>query len=390
MSETFAGRRVLMLLDNACTPDWRVLREAESLGQAGASVRILCWDREASAPETESRGAVFIERVRTPAQRQRGIRQLDTLVKFYREATRRTRHAKFDVVHAHDLLMLPLGAFLARRLHAGLIYDAHEIYHIMESARYPQPLLAGMARMERWLIRHSVDAFVTVSQQRVDDYWGGVLDDRPAYVVGNWYDPVAVSPDTRRRAREELGLSPDMPVLLYAGGFAAERRLDLLMQVASLRPQWTLLVAGRGDHAVARELAGAARAAPNLRVLGWQDQPGALYAAADAFYYVLEPSHPYTRFAASNTLYLAIARELPLITAALGEPGRIMRDIAPELVLDPPSVDTLARALDFLSGPDRGRRIAESMRGLQRYYGWNRTTHNLHAAYGAALSRAES
>ncbi len=386
MSAALAGRRVLMLLDNACAPDWRVLREAAALRDAGAAVRILCWDREARAPETETRDGLLIERIRTPAERQRGIRQLGTLARFYREASRRSRESRADVVHAHDLLMLPLGAFLARRLRAPLIYDAHEIYHVMEAERYPRPLLAALAGTERWLVRHSVDALVTVSQQRVAAYWDAVRGRTPVFVVGNWYDPVTVSREARARARAELGITDDTPVLLYAGGIAAERRLDLLIEAAAERPGWMFVVAGRGELPLERRLQAAGQNSGNLRVTGWQDQPAGLYAAADALYYVLEPSHPYTRFAASNTLHLAIAYGLPLITAPLGEPGRIMRGVADALVLEPPSAGALAGALDLLRDETRRRNIGAAMRALQGTFGWAQASRALLAAYGAVRS----
>src|SRR5688500_8734046 len=125
------GVRILMLLDNSCSPDPRVEREATALATAGAHVSILCWDRDGSAPLLETHRGYEIERIVIPAKRQLGLRQLANLCRFYSEAWRRLQDRQFHVVHAHDLLMLPLGVAVARRAAVPLVYDAHEIYHVM-------------------------------------------------------------------------------------------------------------------------------------------------------------------------------------------------------------------------------------------------------------------
>src|SRR5438128_2210103 len=156
MHSPLKGERVLMLLDNPCSPDWRVQREAGALRDGGAEVFILCWDREGSAAPHEVRDGATIERLHTPSRRGVGVRQIWPLAQFYRRAATRATVLAPSVVHVHDLPLLPLGVYLARRLRVPLVYDAHEIYHVMEATKYPVFVRRAMAEVEAFLLRNYV------------------------------------------------------------------------------------------------------------------------------------------------------------------------------------------------------------------------------------------
>lgn len=375
--------RVLMLLDNPCAPDWRVQREAAALRHAGATVLVLCWDRDGRTPEIEERDGIRIERLRTPSRRNLGIGQVPTLLAFYRAAWRRLREEAMDIVHVHDLPLLLLGIVVARHHGVKLVYDAHEIYHVMEAGKYPWPVLGTLARLEGWLIRRYVTTLITVSQQRVTDYWQRVVGSTPTVVVGNWYDPADPTKEQVAAARRELDVGTG-PCIVYAGGLAPERRLDLLLSVARQRPDVTVLVAGRGSPDIERTLSVANAELPNVRYLGWLHRPEPLYRAATALYYVLDPHHPYSRFAASNTLYLALAHGIPLITGPSGEPGAVMREIAPALVLKNLTATGLLVALDWLSENADNERLVSLLRQRRECYTWRRASAALLDAYRLA------
>jgi len=380
-----SGLRVRMLLDNAFAPDWRVEREATALTQNGACVRVLCWDRGGKLPQREERDGVFVERIVTPSSRDIGMRQLATLQAFYRRAWSTLGNESIDVVHAHDLLMLPLAAGIAKRARARLIYDAHEIYHLMEARKYPGFVRWVIDVTERSLLQAYVDLLITVSEQRVREYWSDAARSTPIAVVGNWYDPIDVSLEDRTSARITLGVPQSALCIVYAGGLSHRRRVDLLWEAAALRADVFFVVAGRGSPNIELKLAQASQALPNLRYMGWVEHPDTLYSAADALYYVLDPCHPYSRFAASNTLYLAIARCLPLITSSVGEPGLIMKEIAPALVLERAETDALLLAISFIEAPANRLRTAERIRGWQSRFNWQLARRALLEAYGSVL-----
>jgi glycosyltransferase involved in cell wall biosynthesis len=208
-------------------------------------------------------------------------------------------------------------------------------------------------------------------------------------VVGNWYDPAEPSRQVREAARDAWDIPRDVTCVAYAGGLAAERRLDLLIEAAAQRPYTFFLVAGRGDPSIEHRLREADARHRNFRFTGWLRDPEPLYAATDALYYFLDPAHPYSAHAASNTLHIAIARRLPLITSRVGEPGQVMDTVDPRLILDPPDLGALLAAIDLL-GDSRGcDRIRGAMLGLQGRFNWKRASGTLLEAYqsvGAADS----
>lgn len=366
---------ILMLLDNPCDPDMRVLREADAFADAGARVTILAWQREGPAQSEEKRAGVKIVRVPPATQRQLGWRQVSRLLGYYRNAWRELSllPKKPRVVIAHDLMMLPLGVVVAKRFRATLVYDAHEVYRFMDAGRLPEWWLKSASRIERILIDHAVDLFVTVSRQRVDEYWSSRVHQSPV-IVGNWYDVASVDP---KAARKKFGLEHVSGRLIgYAGGIEGARKLDLLIEVARRRKDVHVVIAGRGNAEVVAALEAEMKKLENATFLGWISDPIDLLGACDAIYYALDPDQAYARFAAPNTLYIAMAVDRPLLAAAGGE-VEWMAGHSPGVVLvEKPDADLLCEAIDRLPGPG-------CWGSLRREYTWREAA----SRYVKALER---
>jgi glycosyltransferase involved in cell wall biosynthesis len=378
-----------MLLDNEYAPDLRVAREIEALIESGWRVRLVCWDRQGRLPERE-RPADHVEvvRIRTPAGRQLGARQIPNLLTFYRKVFRRRHILLADyarVVHCHDLLMLPLGSLLAsvHQPRPALIYDAHEIYVLMDSHRYPRPVLRAMEALERGLIDGQVDTFVTVSEQRAEDWWRPRLRRRPLHVVGNWYDPQPVDPARRARTRRTLGLDDGTFAVGYLGSLHHNRRVDLLIEAVAGRPDWAAIVAGRGTREP--ELSQRSRALANVRLLGWMADPWPIYEALDALYYVIDDHHPYAAYNAPNNVHIAAALGLPVIVGPGGEAEQLVRTHLPGVVLDRLSVPSVHDAIAT---------VQQSFAGIDALpafpYTWTAARDALRVAYDQALAAKEA
>jgi hypothetical protein len=63
-----AKTKVAMLVSNPCNPDYRVVKEAESLAKAGYDVRVFCvWQRGLAAPAFEQiNGVTYVRREWNP------------------------------------------------------------------------------------------------------------------------------------------------------------------------------------------------------------------------------------------------------------------------------------------------------------------------------------
>jgi len=131
-----------------------------------------------------------------------------------------------DVHHAHDLSALPAAVIAAER-GGRLVYDSHEIF--LESGRHahrPSWVRRLLARWERRMAARA-DAVVTVNEG-VAEVLRRRLSPRRLVIVHNC-PPAHPGPfDRRLSVRERLGLADGVPIALYHGGLSKHRGLEVL------------------------------------------------------------------------------------------------------------------------------------------------------------------
>jgi glycosyltransferase involved in cell wall biosynthesis len=374
--------RVLMILNNPCNPDLRVLKEATSLGEAGFEVTILAWDRTGQLPAEERTASFRIVRIRTPSRHGIFLGRIATALGFWTAVARAALAKDFDAVHCHDLPDLPVGVFLSALKRRPLVYDAHELYWMdrLEIRSRPVTLLERYG--ERVLI-HRARHVITISED-VAAYYRR-LHPRVS-VVGNWYDPIKIDRTLGGELRRELGIADDTFCLVYAGSLGSERNHQLLIEYAAAFADTAVIVAGRGGAAEA-EFRQAARTLPNLRFLDWQSDMRRVYGLADALYYVLREDSSYRAISSPNNFFISIATGIPLITTASGEPGGIIAETGAGQLLPASSVADLRRAVDSLRNPEVRASVIGALSSLQSRYTWKKAVHPLLEAYGGLRAR---
>jgi glycogen synthase len=174
-----------------------------------------------------------------------------------------------DLIHAHDFHMVGLGARLAATLGTPdhpihWLYDAHEYLAGIEvptagdvRARLRRRMLIGV---EREYIG-AADAVVTVSEgiatRLQEDHR---LNDRPLVILNA---PVIAEPTAATKAataaaaaetdaptrqlRNEIGLTEDVPLLLYSGGMSPRRGISTVIDALPKLPEAHLALIARDD-----------------------------------------------------------------------------------------------------------------------------------------------
>lgn len=366
--------RVDMLFGSAHGPDVRVRRISQALAAAGYAVRIFAWDRAERLPKVDRDGEVEVRRVHLASYHDRGWSQVffvsRAVLRYVPHIVRRPP----DILHAIDLPML-LAAILIAPLTGRrplIVYDAFEIYAILESHKYPGWVLRLIAAAE-WLLPRFADLVITPGEGRRRYFARRGI---PSVVIPNWVD-AAPTEMGQAEARQALGIPPDAVTVLYAGGLDRSRDLASLVGHARRHPEHSVVVAGRGEQE--STLRGQAARIPNLHILGWLPDPSVALAAADVLYYSLKADHPYAAFAAPNNLYIAVAYAIPLIHRAQGE-IRLLAERHP-IGASFDDDETLDAAIEQMADPTTNARIRDELRRLQHDYLWSTARARLLDAY---------
>ncbi|NTW83673.1 MAG: glycosyltransferase [Chlorobiaceae bacterium] len=210
-------------------------------------------------------------------------------------------------------------------------YAAHESFFF-------EPLM-------KMLLAACTDAFITLSGAVSRELEADLPEVPRLQLYHPVYEPAGKSVSSAE-ARKELGIGPDVPVLLFFGYVRRYKGLDLLLQampaILKKEPSLKLVVAGHFFEQPARyrELVRQLDIAGNVDIYpGYvpSERTGAFFAAADAV--VL----PYRSATQSGVVQLAYGYGLPVIATPVGSlpdmirPGKsgwIAGDVSPERIAE--------------------------------------------------------
>jgi glycosyltransferase involved in cell wall biosynthesis len=377
---------ILMLLTNAYDPDPRVRAEALALLGGGYRVRLLAWDRDIEARQSECVEGVDIRRVQVRSTHGRGSTQLFFYVRVYWKMLIAGYRTRFDAVHCHDLDTLPLGFILAAIRRKPLVYDAHESFTDMLAGSVHPWLRRALVRLEDLLIRR-VDLLVTVGEKlrRHFEERGA----RHSVTVGNWKRPedYGATRDENFAVRRRLGIPDDALVVVCITQLLKDRKIqELLDAVDSSAGVYAVIGGTGGMQSFVRE-----RAAKNPRIvyLGFVNphEIPAYTSAGDVVYYGFDPDNPNARFSAPNKLYEALAAGRPLITGDFGEIADVVREARCGIVLPHYSGESVRQALAQLRDPNLRETMADNAaRHGRSAANWNRAQEILCREYSSLIS----
>ncbi len=418
---------VLMLLGNTCVNDTRVLKEAQSLSQAGYRVSVCCDNQHGSLSDALQNGVQLRRvdmsllaalprwaqalvtrlraqaaprssahasppRVSAPARPSRwmNVGAARLVLKLLRHGVIRRAALlacvgqQARVVHAHDLETLPAGVALARRLGAHLVYDAHELErHSIGLSRLESRVLGWL---ESRLISRAARV-ITVSDS-IAAHLARVCDIRLPVVVMNSPN-LAEQRATAQGLRAQLALAVEVPLAVYVGRLARMRGVDQVLPVLAAWPQLHLACVGGRDAAFAahllqraQDLGVAARlhlvdAVPPFEVVDF-------IRSADLALVLSQDACLSYRYSLPNKLFEATFAGLPICASDLPEQRHFVAQAGNGVVVRGDDSGAIAHAMrDVYRRRQQLRPDATRLAALTTRYGWQSQSCKLLALYGA-------
>ena len=426
--------QVVMLVGNTCVNDTRVLKEAQSLQQAGYRVTVLC-DSDYGRLDHAEQDGVSLRRVdlsllrSLPAWLQRvmgGLRArrvraqaratsdavtapasvvppassrvteyapVAAVLKLLRHraikraALRSLSAMRADVVHAHDLETLPAAVALARRWRAQLIYDAHEL----ERHR------VGLSALERGVLgwveaRHITRAarVITVCDSIAAHLARVYAIQLPAVVLNS--PNLAEQRRAPQALRAVLGLSADVPLAVYIGRLAPQRGVEQVLPVLAQWSELHLVCVGSRDEVFAQGVRReAAQRGVDARLHLLAPVPPFevvdFIGSADLAVVLIQDACLSYRYALPNKLFEASFAGLPVVASDLPEQRRFVEQAGNGVLVKGADTDAIAHGMrDVYRRRQQLRLDPVRLAALADTYAWPAQSSKLLAVYAELLA----
>lgn len=162
---------------------------------------------------------------------------------YYRAAYRLVRDQEFDLLHAHDLLTLPVGVAVSRSTKKPLVYDSHELYTEMSTLRRVERLVWSF--LEHRLI-HRATTMITVCDSIASEFERRYKVPAPLTLLNCPLRPVPAASE-KNLLRAKVGLEHSTKrIVLYQGGLVPNRGLEELIEASRSFDDAVLVLMGWG------------------------------------------------------------------------------------------------------------------------------------------------
>jgi glycosyltransferase involved in cell wall biosynthesis len=162
----------------------RVSGQAQILLNRGFEVTVLACDRDGTRPSTEILEGVRVVRITQKSGEMRGpFRQIVPLFLFWLRSLRWLRLHAFDILHCHNLDVLPAGWLVRIFMRRPVVFESHEPdYYALWPTRY-NVILSLINAMERVMSKR-VDCVSVTNRIQVKKYEN--MPVRQVMLIGNY------------------------------------------------------------------------------------------------------------------------------------------------------------------------------------------------------------
>lgn len=372
-----------MIVSNPFKPDYRVLKEANSLVKNGFDVTIVAWDREAKYPVYEEINNIKIERIRVKASYGTGFLKLNATLLFWLKAIKKIKQ-KDAIIHCHDLDTLLVGTLLKLFYKKKLVYDSHENFSQMMKMSTPGFITGIVKLYEIILIKFFVDLVIVASSKLGNEFKKKTKS--PVVIIGNWHDLPQIDMKLIQQIRKKYIKNAKI-LITYIGSLDPSRAIIPMIQTVKFEKDVRFLICGNGTQR--RAIVDAVYKVDNVDYIG--EIPLAMVpvytAASDVIYYVMNENSPIANYNAPNSLGFALVTGRPLIASDNGELGRVVREANCGILVKNSKIESLHTAICSVRDENQLSELSKNaLKAGKSYYNWLKMEQFLIAAYHQLLS----
>jgi len=289
-------------------------------------------------------------------------------------ALRRALTLRYDVVHSHEE-GAAIGVVLAGLIRRPHLYDMHSsLPQQLENFSFSRSRLlkAVFSWLERAVVRRS-RVVIVICPHLAETVKGILPTAEPILVENAPGSGDAPSAGTGARVRNEFGLGPETPLVVYTGTFEAYQGLDVMFDAAArvkrTRPDARFLLAGGRPEQVEAARALARRAGVEAETIFAGERPPAeIPMFLDAADVLVSPRSTGTNTPLKIYQYLRSGR--PIVATRLLTHTQVLDDNV--AILTEPSADGLAAGvLEAIGNPARAASVGRCARDLaERKYSY--------------------
>ena len=266
---------------------------------------------------------------------------------------------RVSVVHTHSAKAGALGRIAARR--AGVRTVVHTLHGFPFHDFQGRVTHTAYVGIERWLGRRTDHLLAVGTAVAVEALRRGLARPGQLHTIGPAVDPpsVVLTEQTRRAARELLGIAPDTPVVGTVGRLDYQKAPEVMVgALERMRTPALLVWVGDGEQAaMVRDLVDARGLQDRVRLLGNRNDVPALLPAFDVF--ALSSRYEGLPCAIVEAQQCGI----PVVATAVNAVADVVVPGESGLLVPPQRPDLLADALDHaLEHPELARRWARVAR----------------------------
>jgi glycosyltransferase involved in cell wall biosynthesis len=221
-------QNILFLLDNPYSIDRRVIREAESLQKTGLYNVIVVATKSEGYANEELMNGVVVRRIFNS-----DIFDIKNYSASKKYALQIHKEFQFDIIHAHDQVMLNVAIKLKKLTEKKVIYDSHELFRCWPLNTSTKGFTLFKSKIVRKLLINreaknikNIDGLIAVNESIQNDIITNFKLKLPSVSIRN-VPELPLNTFFSNILREEFKVSDETKLLVYIGAHVYPRTINI-------------------------------------------------------------------------------------------------------------------------------------------------------------------